>query len=231
VIPRRSFIIAGLSVAAAGTAEALIPRHRLILLKSGTTIAASVPTHFGAWHAEDSPGLVAPEQAGALARSLYSEIIERTYQDTTKGSSVMMLAAYGDTQSDLLQLHRPESCYPAVGFAIHSTLPAMLPLAGGALLPVRKVIAVAGDRVENIVYWTRIGDALPQSSNQQRAARFTEALHGDIGDGILMRCSVIGDPTQSFEVLAAFVPALIQAVPTGQRSALIGTGLAKQLAV
>ncbi|HZZ69123.1 MAG TPA: EpsI family protein [Phenylobacterium sp.] len=230
MIPRRSLIIAGLSVVAAGAAEALIPRHRLILLKSGT-VASSVPTQFGAWQAEASPGLVSPDQAGALARSLYSEIIERTYQDANSGASVMFLAAYGDTQSDLLQLHRPEACYPAVGFTIRSTVPAMMSLPGGARLPARKVVAVAGERVENIVYWTRIGEALPQSSNQQRSARLAEAMHGDVADGILMRCSIIGDPEQSFQQLDAFVPALLNAVAPAERPALIGTGLAKQMTV
>jgi hypothetical protein len=117
---RRDLLIGGLALTAAGVAEALRPRKRLVLLRKGT-IAQAMPNTFGTWTAEGSTGLVSPAQAGRLSRTLYSEIVQRVYSQTGTGAEVMMLAAYGDTQSDLLQLHRPESCYPAVGFNIASS--------------------------------------------------------------------------------------------------------------
>jgi EpsI family protein len=228
MIRRRDLIMAGLALIAAGTAEALRPRKKLILLRGGK-IDALVPKAFGTWTAEGSNGLVSPDQAGKLAKSLYREIVERIYHDDKTGAAVMVLAAYGDTQSDLLQLHRPESCYPAVGYTIRSTRPKDLVLPGGARLPIREVIATAEGRVENIVYWTRIGEALPQSAGEQRKARFNDAIHGYVSDGILFRCSAIGDSEACFKVLEAFVPALLAATQRSGRPALIGDQIARQM--
>ena len=229
MIRRRDLIIAGMALAAAGTAEALRPRKRLVLLQKGS-LEKAMPTAFGSWTAEGSNGLVSPAQAGRLANSLYSEIIERIYSDASTGAEIMMLAAYGDTQSDLLQLHRPESCYPAVGFNIASTKPASIPIGRGLAVPGRRVVAVAEGRRENIVYWTRLGEKLPQDAKQQRQARLDNAMHGFVADGILFRCSALGESETAFGVLDAFVPALLASTPAAQRPALVGTSLANRLA-
>jgi EpsI family protein len=226
---RRDLVIGGLAVAAAAAAEALRPHRKLILLKGGK-IDGLMPRKFGAWTAEGSSGLVSPDQAGKLAKSLYSEIIERIYHEEQSGAAVMLLAAYGDTQSDLLQLHRPESCYPAVGFAIESSKPTQIMLRNGASIPGRQVVAVADDRRENIVYWTRIGERLPQSDGEQRSARFLNAVDGYVADGILFRCSALGDSASAFRLLNHFVPALLDASPPPIRPALVGTHIARQIA-
>ncbi len=225
---RRDLIIAGFALAAAAGAEGLRPRHKLILLRSGK-IEQLVPKTFGSWTAEASSGLVSPDQAGKLAKSLYSEIVERTYHDEKTGAAIMVLAAYGDTQSDLLQLHRPETCYPALGYTIVSTKPKDLPISGGGL-PIREVIARTEGRSENIIYWTRIGEFLPQSDREQRAVRLTNALHGYVADGILFRCSALGDPAIAFEVLERFVPELLAATKRSGLPALIGTRLSQKMA-
>jgi EpsI family protein len=219
----------GLAVAAAATAEALRPRHKLVLLKQGN-LATALPNTFGKWTAEGSTGLVSPDQAGRLAKSLYSEIIERIYTNAETGVQVMLLAAYGDTQSDLLQLHRPESCYPAVGFNITSTVPANIPVSPRAAIPGRKVVAVAEERKENISYWTRIGEFLPQSAQEQRRVRLDNAMHGYVADGILFRCSALGKPGPAFATLDQFVPELLASVKPDKLPALVGTRLARQMA-
>jgi EpsI family protein len=226
---RRDLMIGGLAVAAAAGAEALRPHRKLILLKGGK-IDDLMPRKFGAWSAEASSGLVSPDQAGKLAKSLYSEIVERIYHDDQSGAAVMLLAAYGDTQSDLLQLHRPESCYPAVGFAIASTKPTQILLRNGAHIPGREVIALGDDRRENILYWTRIGERLPQSDGEQKTARFYNSVDGYVADGILFRCSALGDSQQCFKLLSQFVPALMDATPAVIRPALLGTRIAQQIA-
>jgi len=225
---RRDLFFAGLAVAAAAAAEALRPRGKLVLLGKGT-LADAVPTAFGAWTAEGSSGLVSPEQAGRLAKTLYSEIVQRIYTDTGTGQSVMLLAAYGDTQSDLLQLHRPESCYPAVGFNIASTKPSEIPVARGVSVPGRKVVALAEDRRENISYWTRMGERLPQSAKEQRSVRLENAMHGFVADGILVRFSVLGDSDEAFRVLDNFIPEFLASIARDKRPALIGTRLTKMM--
>jgi len=226
---RRDIVLAALGVGALATAEGLKPRKRLVLLK-GQTIAEALPTGFGHWESQTAEGLVTPEQAGRLARTLYSEIVQRTYLDRSTGAEVMLLVAYGDTQSDLLQLHRPESCYPAVGFTIEASRPLDVPIGEGAILPARRVIATTEDRRENIVYWSRLGERLPRDGEQQRADRLANAMEGYVPDGILVRCSVLGESSVAFGVLDRFIPDMLRATSGGARPALIGTKLSNELA-
>src|SRR5205085_772462 len=100
----------------------------------------------------------------------------------------------------------------------------------GARIPGREVVALADERRENILYWTRIGERLPQGGNDQRSARFLNALDGYVADGILFRCSALGDSAPSFRMLNQFVPALLNATPAMIRPALVGTRLAHQMA-
>jgi EpsI family protein len=228
VIRRRDVVLAGLGISALGVAEALRPRDKLKLLRAGGTIEAALPRAFGSWasHAAD---LVSPAQAGRLATSLYSETVGRAYINDATGAEVFVLAAYGDTQSDLLQLHRPESCYPAVGFTVTLSRPTTVPMAGGAI-PGRRVIATMEGRSENIIYWTRLGERLPQSAGDQRNARLLNAMAGFVADGILMRCSALGEPAPAFAALERFIPELLQATPKDLRPALVGTDLARRIA-
>lgn len=225
MIRRRDLLLGGLGLAAVGGAAALAPRNRLVLLRN-TTIADTIPRAFGAWDAQTADDLVGPEQAGRLARSLYSELVSRVYHEASTGAGVMLLAAYGDTQSDLLQLHRPESCYPAVGFSLLSARSVNLQV-GGAMLPAREVVASKEGRTESIVYWARMGEALPQTGQEQRIARLKNAVHGDVPDGILVRCSSVGDPAAAFPIVTRFVSAMLTAVPTNKRPSLVGTQLAQ----
>lgn len=224
---RRDMVMGGLALGALGAAEALRPRKRLVLLKGGT-IAEAIPQEFGPW-VSNSADLVSPEQAGRLARTLYSETVQRAYDNTEDGSTVLFLAAYGDTQSDLLQLHRPESCYPAVGYSLALSEPTTVALQGEEL-PGRRVIAKMEDRVENIIYWTRLGERLPQGGGAQRDARLANAMEGYVADGILVRCSVLGDSPPAFAVLQRFIPEMLRSVRKDLRPALIGTQLSSHVA-
>ena len=227
MIRRRDLMLAGLGLGALGAAEALRPRRKLVLLKNGT-IDEALPREFGSWTSQVS-NLVSPEQAGRLANSLYSEIVGRTYFNEDNHSAVMMMVAYGDTQSDLLQLHRPESCYPAVGFTLDLSRPATLALAEGAVIPGRQVIASMQDRSEKIFYWARLGERLPQSGGDQQAARLRNAMEGYVADGILVRCSALGEPDQAFAMMDSFVRELLRSMPRDKLPALIGTNLAQKV--
>lgn len=221
-------IFAGAAVASLGVAEALRPRRRLVLLKD-TTIEKSLPDRFGPWASQVTSGLISPELSGSLTQALYSEIVPRLYFHDNEPSGVMMLAAYGDTQSDLLQLHRPEFCYPAVGFDLELSQAAMVPLARGTQLPVRRVVASREGRVENIVYWTRMGEALPRSAGEQRITRIQQSIEGYVPDGILMRFSALGDSAESFAILDRFIPTFLAAIAPSPRRAFVGTRLAQSL--
>jgi EpsI family protein len=226
MVVRRDLLLGAAALAAAGLAYELKPRkHKLLLQKS--KMAAVVPIKVGAWSAEAAPNLITPDTTGKLAAMLYSELVERVYTNADTGREVMMLIAYGDTQSDLLQLHRPESCYPAVGYNLALSAPTQVALGDGAALPSRKVIARKGDRQENIIYWTRLGEYLPASARDQKVDRLRAAMSGVIPDGALFRFSEVGDDAQrSFDGIDVFIRDLVMAVAPGQRQALLGTRLA-----
>jgi EpsI family protein len=230
MIDRRGILLGAACVVAAGAAQELRP-HKHFSLLGKAKMAVIVPTSFGPWSAQDDDGLVKPDTKGTLASRLYNEILQRIYRNADTGVELMMLIAYGDTQSDLLQLHRPESCYPAVGFNLLSTVPARIPLGHGSAIPGRQVVAEKGDRIENIVYWTRLGEYLPTSFSEQRKARLYTAMRGYVPDGGLFRFSVLGsDRGLAFDSLNKFVADLMAAVQPQNRRGMVGTEIARKLA-
>ena len=142
----------------------------------------------------------------------------------------MMVLAYGNLQSDLLQLHRPEVCYAAVGFQISNSTRLDLPVAPDVVVPARELTASTDNRVEPITYWTRIGDYLPTTRREQRTMRLREQFAGIVPDGILVRLSTVADPTPAtFAALAAFARAFVLAVHPADRGILVGPTIAARL--
>lgn len=230
MIARRD-ILAGLAcLGALGTAEWLRPRRELVLMRPGTTLKQIVPSNFGAWRGGEGGDIVIPRTEGSLAARIYSDELGRLYRSGTGDEGareVMLLVAYGKSQSDSLQLHRPEVCYPANGFQI--TFRRFVDIAvGGFAIPAVALTAVAGERIEDIVYWTRLGEALPRTAGEQRRDRLEAAMAGYVGDGVLIRASMVrtsDDP--GFDLLSAFLGQLVVATAPGDRPALIGRNLAK----
>jgi EpsI family protein len=168
--------------------------------------------------------LVAPKTEGSLMNKLYGETVGRVYTNSATQAEIMMLLAHGDTQSNDLQVHRPEVCYPAFGFSISQSHAIQLPLPGGVTLPSRRLVASAPGRQENIIYWSRLGEYMPTDGAQQRIDRLETAMQGYVADGLLARFSSIGtDPDAAFTLVGRFISDLIRAVPGARRVALIGT--------
>lgn len=229
-IGRRGLIVGVACAAAAAAANSLIPRRHLSLLGSAQ-LTDIVPAQLPKWAGRDVNNLVGAATEDDLAAKLYSQTVTRIYAHRDTGDEVMMLLAYGPTQSNELQLHRPEVCYPAFGFKIVRNDPATVPLAQGAVVPARDMVCDAGTRRENITYWTRLGEYLPNSGSQQRWDRVRTATQGVVADGVLARFSVIdAEPAASFVLLRQFIPDLIRATTAAGRAALLGTQIAKVLA-
>ena len=228
---RRDILIGGACVAAFGTAEVLRPRRSLRLMPQ-RPLTDVFPVSFGDWRLQDGGYIVTPKTEGSLADQLYSDTVSHTFRRGGTGPLVMLLAAYGDAQSDLLQLHRPETCYPAVGFELLARRETMVPLAPGVGVPAVAITARAGDRVEDVLYWARLGEYLPTSGRQQVRDRLATAMRGYVADGILVRASVARtiDQPATFGLLESFFASLVRAVPAGLRPALIGTDLSRRIA-
>jgi len=229
VIGRRHAIMGIACVAAAGSAAVLKPRRRLSL-GGNTKLEAIIPRRFADWTEQPTDALVTPEDEDSLAARLYSQVVGRLYVNGA-GAMVMMLIAYGDTQNDLLQLHRPEVCYPAFGFAITQSSKIPVPLTNGVDIPARALTASSAQRVEQILYWTRIGEHLPTDGREQRVAKLEDQFAGVIPDGILVRISMIGDDAaEGLALNRNFAADLIAAIPTQNRPMLVGTSVAARLA-
>jgi EpsI family protein len=226
---RRDLIIGAACVAAAGVGAALKPRRQVSLLAKQETLASIIPAKFGAWRSEDVGDPLAINAPGTLTARLYNQLVTRVYINDAARSSVFMLLAYGGQQTDDLQLHRPEVCYPAFGFSLLQNAPTSLALAKGVDVPARRILADKEDRREYVVYWTRMGEYLPVSAGQQREDRFKIALDGVIPDGLLSRFSTIADGADAWGVIETFVADLVSAVPPQHRRVLIGTERANAL--
>lgn len=228
MIDRRDVVLGGGMLIAAFGATALTPRRHVELLH-GRKLDAIVPEKIAAWKAVPSTAFVLPKTPGSLADRLYSDTVSRLYV-ADDALAVMMVLAYGNLQSDLLQLHRPEVCYAAVGFQISNATTTRLPVQSNVEIPVRELTASTDNRVEPIIYWTRIGDMLPTSRREQRTMRLRQQIAGIVPDGILVRLSTVAEPTPAtFAALNAFGRAFVLAVKPTDRAILIGPTLADGL--
>jgi EpsI family protein len=227
MIARRNLLLGGACLAAAVAGTALKPRREVPLLK-GAKLADVVPASFGGWVSEDMSDPLAINGEGTLSAKLYNELVVRQYVNEKAQIAITALFAYGGRQSDELQLHRPEICYPAFGYDVLRNEPISLPVGGAATVPARRLLAQQDDRQESIIYWSRMGEALPQDGGQQRKARLEIAMQGIIPDGLLSRFSIVGDdPGLDWAAIGAFVAELIAAIAPNRRNVLIGTERAK----
>lgn len=230
VIARRDIIIGAACAAAAAAGTALKPRRHVSLLAEGESLSDIVPAKFGAWRSEDVGDPMAINGPETLSARLYNQLVSRAYVNDETQASVLMLLAYGGQQTDELQLHRPEVCYPAFGFTLLKNEETTLDLAKGVAVPARRILADGNSRKEGVIYWTRMGEYLPASGGQQREDRFRIALQGIIPDGLLSRFSTVTSGSDNaWDNLESFVGALVAAVPAKHRKVLIGTERANAL--
>jgi EpsI family protein len=227
---RRDVVLGATCLAGSGLAFALAPR-RYVSLMPRARLEQITPEAFSTWTSRDVTDLVAPKVEGSLESRLYDQTLERIYTDAVSGAELMVLLAHGDTQSNELQLHRPEVCYPAFGFEVSSSRQQPLRLAADASLPVRSLLADAPGRRETIVYWTRLGEFLPTSENEQRLDRVKTALRGVVSDGLLARFSLVGDDAVgAVQTIEGFIVNFLRAVGPNHRAAFVGTSLADAIA-
>ncbi len=181
-----------------------------------------IPKEFGDWKiVEDQLMVLAdPELEGKLAE-IYSQNISRTYVDS-KGNRIMLSLAYGDNQEDSMQVHKPEVCYPAQGFAVLSNKKTFIDT-GFNMIPARVLNTVLGNRNEFVLYWILVGDKVVDGGLDRKLQQLSYGLKGIIPDGLLFRVSSIGkDFLQEQKVQKSFIVSLLQGLNESERKKLIG---------
>lgn len=221
----RRKVLLGLGMAAAsGTAIARMPEpNRPRIPKE--RFESLIPDTVGSWRFASESGVVLPPP-DALSERLYDNLVTRVYT-SGEGRPVMLLAAYNNRQDGVLQIHRPEICYPAGGYTLSPTEDIDVPYGGGRSLPARAFLASGRDRDETVMYWTRVGMDFPRRWSEQRVSVIRSNLRGVIPDGLLIRVSSLGsDMEAELAMLRRFVAGFVAAAPAALHPILFGSDTA-----
>ncbi|WP_374692410.1 exosortase-associated protein EpsI, B-type [Accumulibacter sp.] len=224
-LPMRNLILLVLMLAASGMAVALKPTKKIADQGPTVELETLIPKSFGEWR-EDITSVaqtVDPQQKEMLDK-IYNQTLSRTYV-SMQGYRIMLSVAYGGDQSDAMQLHKPEVCYPAQGFILHGKQADSLQLQGGGMLPITRVSTSLGNRNEPITYWITIGDKVITSGGiQKKLVEMSYGLAGNIPDGMLIRVSSIDpDKALAYQMHDRFSNQMLAALPPEARVRMAGS--------
>jgi EpsI family protein len=216
-------VLASVAMVAAALLAYVLTPHRLMARTHDVfDIDARVPHAFGEWAALPGLQAIKPPPDG-LEAEIYNQEVARGYVDK-EGHAVMLMIAYGDGQSDRLQLHHPEVCYTAQGFRVTKPVTTNFNWSPTAKpVPVTRLVATREGRIEPISYWMRIGYDVTNSNWARNALKLQYGLRGWIPDGALFRVSTLGVPEDiSAQVQEKFIRDLLNSVPPDTRAFMIG---------
>lgn len=217
---RRHALLGGLLAGVSAAGFALAPRAAVRALPPGT-LESWMPDKIGPWTLASRSGILLPP-ADSLSARLYDNLVTRIYTAPDQ-PPVTLLLAYSSTQDGMLQVHRPEYCYRAGGYGLSPTQDVVISDAAGATYGANTFLAVRPDASERVLYWTRVGEAFPQSWLGQRAAVMQANLAGRIPDGLLARVSSLTfDGPGPLATLEAFVVAFDRAITPRLHAMLFG---------
>jgi EpsI family protein len=216
----RREILAGLAMlSAGGLAAARKPNVELNYL-GDKKLDQIVPNKIGRWSFVGTSGLVVPPK-DQLALALYSQLLTRVYDDGR--TPIMLLLAYSATQNGFLQVHRPEFCYTASGFALSDYEQRRVPVTPDRAIRVNTMSARRDDRGESLLYWIRIGEHIPLTWAQQKLVFAEDNLRMLVPDSLLVRISTpLVDPKADLAAIDEFVAALVGSINPQYRRVLIG---------
>jgi EpsI family protein len=208
--------------AAAGMALALKPTHKIADAEPKIDLEVLIPKTFGDWKIDETitPLIANPEQQ-SMINKIYNQTLTRTYVNPN-GDRIMLSIAYGGDQTDTMAVHKPEICYPAQGFQILKNSTSTLSTDEGSI-PIKRLVATQGARVEPITYWTTVGDTVAVSGWKWKMQQMKYGLTGKIPDGLLFRISSIqADEAKAYQAQDAFTRDLLKAMSPSGRQRIIG---------
>lgn len=224
---RRSLSVVLLAAMAATSASTNLLKPTVMLADElgKLDLETVIPKRFGNWVMEPAGAYVINPQSQAVLEKIYAQTLSRTYVNSISGNRIMLSIAYGLDQRDAMQVHYPEVCYPAQGFAVHSNEADTLETSLGDI-PVRRLsTSLSGQRFEPITYWTTVGEHVVKSSSTKKLAELTYGIRGHIPDGLLFRVSSIDrDLPAAHRYHDIFVKDLLQAMEPRYLARVSGLG-------
>jgi EpsI family protein len=218
LISRRHVLIGGAMAASSALAFARQPQSYSPVVRK-ELFEKWIPKKFGEWSLIGSSGVVLPPP-DALSDRLYDNLITRVYE-RADAPPVMLLLAYNNLQDGIVQVHRPEVCYPVGGYELSATREVPI-LVRGREIPANLFTAKGPDRIEQVLYFTRLGNAYPRSWGEQRWSVIQANLGGRIPDGLMLRVSMLGgDQALALPLLSGFTSNFIAASPSGLRNLIL----------
>lgn len=218
-IDRRAFIVGGM-LAGGGAAAALARPVSPPPALSQERLEAAVPLTLGDYRSAPGFAAVLPPR-DELSKRLYDRYLARGYVAPGR-PAVTLVIAYGSTQDYGLQLHRPETCYPASGWSIGETERLALDM-GGRTIPAATLSAERPGRRDQVLYWTRIGSVFPESEWSSRMEILKGGLLRQLPDGVLVRLSTGAQPRAfAIDTLVQFNALLVAALAGPGRQLLLG---------
>lgn len=224
LISLKHLVIGLCMFAAAGMALALKPTHKVADARPKVDLEVLIPQTFGDWKIDETiVPLIADPELQAKLDKIYNQTLTRTYINP-KGERIMLSIAYGGDQSDSMAVHKPEVCYPAQGFQIlKSPVVSTFSTESGASIPVKRLVATQGTRIEPITYWTTVGDKVAVNGWKWKLQQMTYGLTGKIPDGLLFRISSIqADEVKAYQLQDEFTRELLNAMSPRGRQRIIG---------
>lgn len=229
--PIKYFVVGIVMLVAAILGKVLEPNQLLVDKGSEVKLESVIPKKFGGWTEDTQLDQINANQVGTtlpgdeLSRKIYDQTVMRTYRGP-HGEMVMLAAAYGIRQNDELKVHRPEVCYSAQGFQILQQTQSEMRI-DNAVVPIMRLAAQNGQRIEPITYWVRVGDQIVQGGLHLKLAIIKAGLMGTIPDGLLIRVSTIIDSDspaaydQAYAIQEKFLGDMVKGAGN-QRKFLIG---------
>lgn len=222
----KNLVLMALMLASAALAYAMRPTARLADERPTIDLATMVPSDFGGWREQPNVAvqIIDPEQQATI-EAIYTQTLTRNYIHAD-GYRIMLSIAYGNDQSDNLQLHKPEVCYPAQGFKLERIERVPLQLHGRAIAATRLETHL-GNRYEPVTYWTVVGDHVTTTGIDKKLTEMRYGLGGRVPDGMLVRVSSIDrDSARAHRMQARFAADLVAALPAEHRARFSGVDLA-----
>lgn len=217
-IDRRKLLLGLAFGSAAALAAWRQPRRRIDYL-GGRKLSDIVPETVGKWKFVTASGLVVPPE-DELQKTLYSNVLTRVYSDG-RSTPIMLLLAQNGSQTGFLQVHRPETCYTASGYKISDVIPHPISV-GSRVIPANRMDASAGGPPEHVIYWTRVGNTIPDSWKAQKLAVAEQNLRGIIPDAILVRVSTVtNDEAEAMNSIDDFIRSLLTSMDPRMRPVFI----------